>query len=603
MTDIETKLESLPSEPGIYIFFDKKGEIVYIGKAKDLRKRVKSYFTGRDDGRFFFGSIVTETANLEFIVTNNEKEAFILESTLIRENRPKFNIVFRDDKRFLSLRITVSEEFPGVYQVRGPKDDGERYIGPFDSAAALRETMNLILKVFPVRTCRKKVTGGGSRPCLKHQTGRCSAPCAGLITKDEYSKHVSDMILFLAGKKDVLTRELGERMAEASGRLEFEKAAALRDQIRAIERTVAAQHVAGADFTESDVFGFAREGDNAAVQILFVRRAGIIQARSMCFRTLMPDADLLSSVLGQYYSSEGTEIPEEVVLCFDPGCVDTLAEVLSEKKAAVVRVHVPKRGGKRVQAALASRNAWHALRQWEERSRKGLRSAADLQSALMLARSPRRIECFDISNFGGSDAVGSMACFVDGEPFKKGYMRFRIKSTATRDDPSMIAEVVGRRFARSGDRPDLVVIDGGPSQLNAAAAALDRLGLREIELVSIAKERQEGGKPAIPDRIYIPGAAEPKILPEHGMAIHLLQRVRDEAHRFAVEYHRMLRKKRTLATGLEGAAGIGPRRRKLLLREFGSLEGIRNAAVEELASVKGMGIKSAMALKEFLDKA
>ncbi len=597
---IESKLDSVPSSPGVYAFFDEKGDVVYIGKAKDLKKRVRSYFSGRDDGRFFFDRIVSETRNLECIVTNNEKEAFILESNLIRENKPRYNVVFRDDKRYLSLRITVDEEFPGLYQVRGPRDDGARYIGPFDSAAALRETLHIVQKVFPVRTCRNSGFSGRRRPCLKHQLGRCSAPCTGEISPEDYRGLVDDTILFLTGRKDALTGRLRERMAEASAALDFERAAAIRDQIKAVERTVETQHVAGYDVRETDVFGFAREGDAAAVQVLVMRRAGIVSAGSACFRTAMPDGELLSSYLGQYYCRSGAAVPEEVLLPFGLEDAAVIAELLSERRGGAVRVHEPKRGEKRARTALASKNAWHALKQWAGRAGRGAPAAEELKAGLGLRAAPARVECFDISNLGGSDAVGGMSCFVDGEPWKAGYMRFRIRGAATRDDPSMIAEVVSRRFKRRTEKPDLLVIDGGPAQLSAALAAMAGAGAEGVEAVSIAKERPAAGGNPLPDRIYLPRGGPPLILDERSPGLHLLQRARDEAHRFAGVYHRKLRKARTLATGLEGAPGIGPGRRKSLLALFGGIEGVRNAGLADLASAPLMNDRAARSLWEFL---
>jgi excinuclease ABC subunit C len=592
-----SKADALPEEPGVYIFFDLRGNVLYVGKAKNLRRRVRTYFSGRSDGRFYFDCIVSETVDLECIITDTEKEAYLLENRLIRKNKPRYNVVFRDDKQYVSLRFTVNDPFPAMYRVRGHRDDGARYIGPFDSAQALRETLRLIEKVFPVRTCTAGRFRNRSRPCLKFQVGRCPGPCTGEISQEDYGKIVENALLFLTGKKEELTAGLRVRMKEASEKLDFERAAVLRDQIAAVARTVEAQKVVGEDFTDRDVFGFAREGDAAAVQILFVRQGSLVHANARFFRTLLPDEEVLASIVGQYYSRPKADVPAEILLPFDLPDARSLAQVLRDRRGSPVELRVPRRGDRKALVALAGKNACYGLSRWEDRSRRRMRGVTDLADALGLPGPPHSIECCDISHFGSTDVVGSIVSFHDGEPDKSGYMRFRIHADHLRDDPSRMAEVLDRRFARRETRPDLLVVDGGPGQLAAAADALARGEVRGVALAAIAKERKPQGKP---ERVYIPGCKGPVVLPENSPALFLLQRVRDEAHRFAVAYHRKVRQARTLRSGLEEAPLIGRKRRKSLLTHFRTLDRIRAADPQELAAAPAMNMKAAEALWRFL---
>jgi excinuclease ABC subunit C len=599
---LKRKLAALPDEPGVYLFLDEEGGVHYVGKAKSLRKRARSYFqrSGGGDGRVFFENIVDETVDLRFIVTANEKEALILENNLITEHRPRYNIDFRDDKSYLCLRLTVREDFPRLHAVRKVRKDGARYFGPFASASALRETLEFVKTRFPLRTCSAAFFANRSRPCIRHEIGHCSAPCCDRITREQYRALVRETILFLEGKVPQLVRALRARMEEEAERLHFEEAARLRDTAAAVEKTVAEQRVFSHDLEDRDVFGLYREGEDLALAVLFVREGRVVGSTGRVHPGLPSDAEALATALMQFYT--GNRAPPPAVLVPVPiPETEALEEILEEKRGGPVRVRVPKRGPKRALVAMAGKNASYALVHSDRSLRRRARALEDLRDVLGLKRTPHRLECFDASHITGSWAVGAMSVFKDGGPDPGSYRMYKIRSDPGGDDFAMIEELVSRRFAPGKvPPPDVLVVDGGPGQLASAGRALEGAGLVDVPLLGIAKEKGTGSS-RVPDRIYFPGRAKPLRLPERSPALRLLQALRDEAHRFAIRYHRKLRTARTLRSGLEEIPGVGPKRRAGLLKRFGSLKALRSASPAEIAEVPGVSTSLAKTIHEILN--
>ncbi|MHC5040033.1 MAG: excinuclease ABC subunit UvrC [Planctomycetota bacterium] len=597
---LQEKLAALPHEPGVYLFIDDAKSVLYVGKAKDLRKRVRSYFTRSrsGDGRVFFPNIVEETVDLEVIVTDTEKEALILENSLILRHRPRYNIDFRDDKAYLSVRLTWKEPFPRLHPVRKIRRDGARYFGPYASASALRETLNLVKSRFPLRTCSPAFFANRSRPCIRYEMEQCRGPCCNRIDEATYRAVVKEAILFLEGKFPELTDALRTRMKEAADALNFEEAARLRDAAEAVEKTVQAQKVVSHDPEDLDVFGLYREGEELALAVLFVRGGRVVGSEGQTHPGVPENDEALASGLMGFYGGERM-IPPTLLLPEDLSDRELLEEILSEKRSARVRILVPKRGPRRALVAMAGKNAAYALAHSDRFLRKRARAMEELRRRLRLPKTPHRIECFDASHITGSWAVGARAVFRDGKPDPKSTRTYRIRSVGGGDDFAMMGELIGRRFAPGKeDPPDLLLVDGGPGQLQAALRALAQAGGTDIPVAGIAKEREAAGG-WTPDRIYLPGRKTPLFLPERDPALHLLQAVRDEAHRLAVKYHRKLRKARTLKSGLEEILGVGPKRRAALLKHFGSLKALRTASLEEIAAVPGVPRAIAQTIREF----
>jgi len=584
-----------PTAPGVYLMKDDAGKVLYVGKAKELRKRLRSYQQAGRDSRPQIRFLLERAVQVETIVTDSEKEALLLENTLIKQYRPRYNIDLRDDKTFVSLRIDLNEEFPAFAIVRRVGHDGARYFGPYTSAAAVRNTLKEIHRCFPLRhhplsACRRR-----RRPCLYYQLGQCSGPCHGLIEPVAYRQLVEGAMALLDGRSREVVTLLRQRMAAEAAALRFEAAARLRDQLRAIEATVERQKTARQRAVDQDVIGVHRAGGTLEVVILFFRQGQLAGRRSYQLDWNQDEAALLEEFLLRHYSRE-VPVPDEVLLPLPVEGGNALAEWLGERRGRRVRLLTPQRGERGELVTLANRNAAEV---WQER---GGREAAcaelleELRQRLHLAHLPRRIECFDISTLQGTATVGSMAVTINGEAAPPAYRHYRVRRGGG-DDYAALREVVGRRLQRGvadDDLPDLLMIDGGLGQLGVLTALLAEFGLQEdIDTVGIAKSRvvanvRGAAVERSEERFFRPGRKNPVTLRHGSAALYLLERLRDEAHRFAVTYHRKLRGKSQLASALDAIPGIGPQRRRLLLRHFGSLGRLRAAALAELEAVPGL---------------
>jgi excinuclease ABC subunit C len=602
--------QSYPILPGVYLMRDAGETVLYVGKAKNLRNRLRSYFSAGGDGRAQIRFLMEKVTQIETIVTDTEKEALLLENTLIKKYRPRYNIDLRDDKTYVSVRIDPQEEFPSIKIVRHVRKDGARYFGPYASAGAIRHTLKEMHRIFPLRHHSLSSCKSRGRPCLYYQIGQCSGPCHGLISRAEYSKLVDGVITMLEGREDEVKDLLYTRMQQAADGLRFEEAARLRDQISALKKSVEKQKVAGTNAGDQDVFGLHREGGEVEIATLFIRRGKLIGRRIFSLEWRLDEDALLANLLQQYYARE-TIIPDEVLLPFAAADSEVLADWLSEQRGRKVKLLVPQRGDRVRLVKLANRNARESFRQRGSRREAQQNLLAELQQRLHLTRLPRRIECFDISHIQGAHMVGSMAVVEDGEPSSRHYRHYKIKTVAGNDDFASLAEVLRRRLQRGldeGGLPDCILVDGGKGQLSSANLVLDELDLKQrIDLVAIAKSRVKAnvrGKAVerSEERFFRPGRLNPIILRRGSPALFLLERLRDEAHRFAITHHRKLRKKAALRSSLEDLPGIGPGRRKVLLRHFGSLKKVREATLDELKQTPGLPENIAASLHSHFDQ-
>ena len=591
---IEEKLRLLPSAPGVYKMFNAAGEVIYVGKAVSLKNRVRQYFQSSKNHTPKVRAMVSHIADFETLRTANETEALTLESNLIKQFKPRYNILLKDDKHFPYVRIDYRQDFPRVEIVRRVQNDGARYLGPFLSGIALRDGMNVVREHFPVRHCRKdlkKAMARRERPCLMYHVGKCCAPCSGNVSRAEYHAMLDEISAFLTGHTERVLRELNERMQQAAESLQFERAAALRDSIRAVETLRDKQAAIGTHKDMMDVFALGRLNESVLVFALFVRDGKVIGTEK--FRMGAGDGEteeeILAAFLKQYYL-EAAAFPPEILLYSDAADMEIIAAWLSERAGRRVWLHRPQRGAKAKLAELAHRNCVDALekdaalqrRAWE----RGEGALAELSGLLGLETVPERLECFDNSHIQGSDTVSSMVVFTNGQPDRKAYRRFRIRAEAGGDDLVAMREALTRRFARfaSGDAgfdrlPDLLVIDGGRTQLDVAIEALAEAGLSFVPVIGLAEAHE---------LIYQPGEEQPLALPCNSAALHLLERLRDEAHRFAVSYHRSLRQKNALFSILDQIDGIGDRRKRALFDAFVTLDAMKAATVEQLAAVPAM---------------
>jgi excinuclease ABC subunit C len=612
--ELEATLKRLPDRPGVYLMKDGRGTVIYVGKAQSLRNRVRSYWQKQSYGpeSQLIRSVIDRIADLEYTMTDSVSEALLLEINLIKRHRPRYNVRLKDDKSYPFIKITLAEDFPRIERTRRLPADGSRYFGPYASATSVDEAMNLIRRLFPFRTCTLDIHEGRKaieRPCLLYHIKRCQAPCVGYIGKAEYREQIGQIERFLEGRQETVARELTRQMQEASEATEYERAAAIRDKVKAIERTMESQKMAAHAQTEEDVLGLARQDTQAAVQ-LFAVRGGKMVGRDV-FMLDAPretgDETVLAGFVQQYYE-RATSIPPAVLLPSMPEDAAELEAFLAGRRGGAVHLHVPRRGEKRELLELATRNAAETIAReharWLADQGKTLGALEELADALDLAGPPRRIECYDISNFQGAQSVGSMVVFEEGKPRSGEYRRFRIRDVVGANDYASHQEVLRRRFYRvkAGEEgnaeelrwqlPDLVVIDGGKGQLSAAKEVLDGLGYQDLPVVGLAKEREE---------IFRPDRDEPVLLPTTSPALYLMQRLRDEAHRFAITYHRSLRAKAATRSAFDDLPGVGPKRRAALLRVFGSAKRIREAPVEQVAAVPGIGPGLAAKIKAGLE--
>ncbi len=582
---LQDKLQTLPSGAGVYLFKDAQGTVVYVGKARVLKDRVRSYFQAGRPSDPLRDALAVDIADLDLIVTDSEIEALALENNMIKRHRPRYNVLLRDDKNHPWLRLTLSEEYPRLYVVRRVGGDRDAYGGPYIPAKLGRRTAGVVHKVFGIRSCKEVLNGRRPRPCLQYDIGRCLAPCvAEICSPDRYRQAAEDAGLFLEGRTDEVVKRLRTTMSEAAEDRRFEEAASLRDQVLALERLDAPQKITTTDLEERDVFAVHREGARAALQVFTVRDGRVVAREGYLLDVPEPER-LLASAIQQYYD-QGRDVPREVVVPETIADQALLEEWLGRKRGHAVRIHVPQRGEKKRLLELVQRNArlafdleWRHPRQQSEDILRGLRDLLDLEVE------PRRIECFDISNIQGADVVASMVVFEDARPRKQDYRKFRVRGLGgTPDDFAAMREVVSRRYRRvleeGGEMPDLVLIDGGKGQLGAATAALEELGLGHQPVASLAKREE---------LIFLPTREEPLALPHSSPVLQLVQRIRDEAHRFAIGFHRQVRSKRTITSELDDIPGVGPERRRKLLSRFGSVRGVRGASLEELSASVGAG--------------
>lgn len=606
---LEEKLQRLPDKPGVYLMHDAAGEVIYVGKASSLKNRVRSYFRGRKSQPVKTQSLVKNIRDFEYIVTDNEVEALILEFNLIKKYDPKYNVMFRDDKSYPYLKITLNEEYPRIEITRNMVKDGARYFGPYTSVGALNETVRLLRRLFPLRTCRRPAFEQRKRACLNAHIKRCPAPCVGEISREKYQEMVREVLLFMEGKQEDLLLKLNRRMQEYAENLEFEKAAGIRDQVKAIERVLEKQKIVSVDGKDQDVVAMARGLDEVCIQVFFVRQGKLV-GRDHFFleRTDQLSREEVMAVFLKQYYSRAAAIPGVLLLSDEVEDRPVIQEWLTQVRGGRVTLHVPQRGTKLKLVEMVAANALAELKEHEEDTRKKTMSLQEalleLQEYLHLEGLPLRMECYDISNISGTDSVGSMVVFENGSPKPADYRRFKIKRVAGPDDFASLQEVLERRFKPKEPRgngsgtdgsfsklPDLVIIDGGKGQLSAAREVMQQLGVGDIPTFGLAKQQEE---------LFAEGQQEPILLPRNSQSLYLIQRLRDEAHRFAISYHRGLREKKLRSSVLDEVPGIGPKRKRALLREFGSVRGIRRATLEQLAQVEGMNLNAAKKLQEYL---
>ncbi|HSH21720.1 MAG TPA: excinuclease ABC subunit UvrC [Candidatus Caenarcaniphilales bacterium] len=601
---LEATLAQLPNHPGVYLMKDARGRVLYVGRAQNLRNRVRSYWQkGQSAQPLRIESSIDRVVDVEYTVTDTVSEALLLEATLVKRLQPRFNVRLKDDKSYPYIRVTVADDFPRIERTRKLPNDGSRYFGPYASASSVDEAMNLIRRLFPFRTCTLEIRDGEralSRPCLLYHIKRCQAPCIQAISKEDYRADIEQVMLFLEGRQETVARRLRQEMEQASQALDFERAAGLRDKLKAIERTMESQKMAAFARTELDVLGYARSGSGAAVQLFAIRDGKTVAQDVFLLENVGDgsDEEALSAFVRQYYAA-ASSVPARVLLPLRLPDIGELHTFLEERRGRRVTVTVPQRGDGRALMELAGRNAAETLEReqarWLADQGKTLAALEELAQALSLAGPPMRIECYDISTIQGTNTVGSMVVFEEGRPRSGEYRRFRLRTVGgavgQADDYASHREVLRRRFHRAleGEEgsaeelrwrlPDLVVIDGGVGQANAARGVLDELGLHDMPVVGLAKEREE---------LWLPGASQPIVLPATSQALYLVQRLRDEAHRFAITYHRKLRARAQTRSVLDAMPGVGPARKRALLRVFGSTRQMRGATVDEIAAVPGI---------------
>ncbi len=593
---LKEKLERLPDRPGVYLFKDAKHQVIYIGKAASLRSRVRSYFQQSRARDPKTDALVQQIRDLDYILTDNELEALILESNLVKKHRPRYNIILRDDKHYPFLKLTINEDFPRLVVARRVQKDGALYFGPFYPATAMRETLRLVRQLFPLRTCRIKIDGTLERPCIQYYIHRCKAPCTGWETRDGYRQTVRDVERFLEGKDDDLAKDLTREMEEAAAEMKFERAAVLRDQIQALNKVRERQKIISTDEVDQDILGVVRQGSDACVQLFFVRKGRLLGRESFFFDRVAGagDGEILEAFIRQFYARNVTP-PPEILLSEEIPEPALTQEWLSRRREGRVELHAPRRGKKREFVLMAEENAAQAL-QTHLLSKDNRQQVIleDLRRALNLPGLPNRIEGFDISNIQGSEAVGSMVVWESGAMKKDDYKRFKIRGVRGADDYAMLQEVLSRRYARAleegGVLPDLILLDGGRGQLNVGVKALEELGLDWLPIVSLAKREED---------VYTPESLQPLVLDLTAPGLLALRKIRDEAHRFAVSYHKKLRSRRTIQSVLDQIPGVGPAIRTNLLRSLGSARKVRAASVAELAAVPKVTPKLAQKIHGF----
>ncbi len=593
---LEEKIDQVPERPGVYLYKDAKAQVIYIGKAASLRSRVRSYFQESRARDPKTDALVGQIRDVDYIVTGNELEALILESNLVKKHRPRYNIILRDDKHYPFLRLTANEDFPRLVVARRVQKDGAAYFGPFYPATAMRRTLRLVRQLFPLRTCRIKIDGTLPRPCLQYYIHRCNAPCTGWETREGYAKTVREVQRFLEGRSDDLAMELTREMEAAAGDLKFERAAGLRDQIQALNTVREHQKIISTEEAEQDIVGVVRQGADACVQLFFVRKGRLMGRESFFFDRVSgwSSGEILSAFVRQFYARDVTA-PPEILLSEEPPEASLTAEWLGQRRGGRIELHAPQRGKKRELVGMAEENAALALQTHLLARGNRLQVVLDeLERALNLPGPPNRIEGFDISTIQGSETVASMVVWQDGEMKKDDYKRYRIRTVTGTDDFAAMREVLTRRYGRAlegeGLFPDLILLDGGRGQLSAGMKALEDLGLDYLPIASLAKRAEE---------VYTPEHLQPLVMDMSSPALQALQKIRDEAHRFAITYHKKLRQRRTISSVLDQIPGVGPTVRTSLLKTLGSAKVVREASVAELAAVPKVTPKLAQRIHDF----
>ena len=645
---LAARVKALPEKPGVYLFRNERGDVIYVGKAASLRSRVRSYFGAPQSLLGKTRRLSAAIADIEYVTTNTEQEALHLEASLVKRHQPLYNVRLKDDKHYPYLKIDVDAPWPRVYITRRVQRDGGRYFGPYANAKSVRTTLDIVKKLFPWRSCTKTITGTDPRPCLDYYIRRCIAPCTSYCTPEEYQAVIDQVILFLEGRTDLVLKSLRSRMTTASEALDFEEAARVRDQIRAVEKVGESQVIASTQEAEIDIFGLAQDGNEGVAQVLFVRGTRMTGGDSFALAGTNEETPsaVLGSFLTQFYD-DAAAVPRLVLTPELPAGAELLRGWLSAKRGGTVELRAPLRGEKRRLVAMAMDNAKESLQmqrvKWLADTGKTSAALAELEEALSLPQPPQRIECYDISNIQGTNSVASMVVFLDGQPASKEYRRFEIKTVEGANDFASMAEVLTRRFKRLakqreearerapvaagmgedgalgdgalgdgagrgfelatqadaaersregwGAAPDLLIVDGGKGQLSAAHDVMRNLGMDDVPLAGLAKRNEE---------LFVVDSQEPIRLDRRSQGLYLVQRVRDEAHRFAITYHRQLRAKRGMRSALDDVPGVGPTRKKALLKKFGSLQAIRDADLSEIAATPGLTRRVASTIKERL---
>ena len=619
--EFDARLAAVPRSPGVYVMKDGRGKVLYVGKSVSLRNRLRSYFTTPSKLHGKTRELVKRIRDFEYIVAESERESLLLENSLIKEHMPRFNARLKDDKSYPYIKVDLSDAFPRVYFTRRHYNDGARYFGPYASAKSVRNTLDLLKKLFPYRTCTKRITGTDERPCLEYYIKRCVAPCTGQASQEEYGAVVKQVISFLEGDTDTVVRQLQSDMAIAAEELEFERAAALRDRLKSMKIVYEDQKVVGIGREDFDVVALAQGENESMVDVFFVRQGNMVGRDHYVMAGTWEDSDghVIAKFVEQFYLMSNPHLPRRILTQTVIEDADILEELLSEKRGSKFEISVPQRGPKKKLLDMAKQNAEQGLRQlkikWQTNTDLMSNAVAELQDALSLPNRPERIECYDISHIQGTSTVAAMSVFVNGTPDTSQYRKFRIKTVEGNDDFASMREVLTRRFKRLaasrqngepivsgdtgsssqadsfGETPDLVLIDGGKGQLSAALETMLHLGALDIPLASIAKKEEE---------VFVPDASESIRLDRSSPALFLLQQVRDEAHRFAITYHRKTRGRTSLQSTLDLVPGIGPTRKRALIRRFGTVKAVREATELELASTPGMTSRLAAKVKEYL---
>ena len=617
--EFEARLAAVPRSPGVYVMRDGRGKVLYVGKSVSLRNRLRSYFGNPSKLHGKTRELVRRIRDFEYIVVESEREALLLENSLIKEHMPRYNAHLKDDKTYPYIKVDLTDDFPRIYFTRRHHDDGARYFGPYASARSVRRTLDLLKKLFPYRTCTKQISGNEERPCLEYYIKRCVAPCTGLADRGEYGAVVQQVISFLEGDTDAVVRQLQADMTTAADDLEFERAAALRDRLNAMKIVYEDQKVIGIGREDFDVVAVAQGQNDCMVDVFFVRQGNMVGRDHYIMGGTWDDSDghVIAKFIEQFYLMSNPHLPRRILTHSEVEDADILTELLSEKRGTQFEIAVPQRGPKRKLVDMAQQNAEQGLRQlkikWQSNSDLMTNAVDELQDALSLPTRPERIECYDVSHIQGTSTVASMSVFINGSPDTSQYRKFRIKTVAGNDDFASMREVLTRRFKRLvgegqpdarleaeegprrddsfGSTPDLVLIDGGKGQLSVALETMLHLGALDIPIASIAKKEEE---------LFTPDSSEAIRLDRSSPALFLLQQARDEAHRFAVTYHRKARTSTSLKSTLDLVPGIGPSRKRALIRRFGSVKAVREATELELASTPGMTSKLAAKVKEYL---